>query len=257
MLHALLPIWLAQGHAVTLSLGPPSARMQADIVIAHVDASVIDDEYSDAMQRFPVVLNARVRDIRKSTISTALLTRTDPWSGAVIVKSDLNAAGVPERLLNEQALHRGIEVPYPHALLMHDYPVFPALAAVPDAVWAQPGLVVEKFRPERDERGYWTRFWLFLGTRERCRRFCTPGPIVKAGAAIWREECDVPAQVRAARERLGIDYGKIDFVVHDGEAIVLDVARTPGLAPSRAGEGPSTAELLAPGLDDFLQSRTS
>ena len=255
MIHALIPIWIERGHEVTLSPGPPHAKAQADVVIPHVDVSVIDDAYLEAMSRFPVVVNARVRDIRKSAVSASLVTRNDDWNGAVIVKSDLNAGGVPEAMLNDEAQRSGRAPPYPGARALDDYPIFATRQEVPEQVWSTPGLVVEKFRPEQDERGYWTRFWLFFGTRERCRRFCTSAPIVKAGAAILREECEVPDEVRAVRASLGIDYGKIDFVMHQGRAIVLDVNRTPGAAPSRPGDGPSTAQLLAPGLDEFLTAR--
>jgi len=43
------------------------------------------------------------RDIRKSAFSRNLVRPGDGWDGPVIVKSDLNCAGRPERLLREPA----------------------------------------------------------------------------------------------------------------------------------------------------------
>ncbi len=65
----------------------------------------------------------------------------------------------------------------------------------------------------------------------------------------------MPDEVRAVRERLGLHFGKIDFAMHEGRAIVFDVNKTPGMAPSKPGDGPSTAEQLAPGLDEFFSPR--
>jgi hypothetical protein len=254
MIHGLLPIWLQQGHNVQLSVGPVGAATRADVVFLHVDASLVDDRYMESVQRFPVVLNRGLRDIRKRAFSDHILAAQDDWAGPVIVKSDLNAGGVPEALLNEHARRMDRAEPYPGVEAMQSYPVYPTIGDVPEVVWECPDRIVQKFVPEHDEHGYWTRFWLFLGSRGRCRRFCTLAPMVKAGASTRREECDVPPEVRAVRARLGIDYGKIDFVMHAGRAIVLDVARTPGLAPARPGEAPSTAEILAPGLSEFLET---
>lgn len=252
MIHGLLPYWLGQGHRVVVSEGPPKAQAQADVVFLHVDASVVADEYLEATRRFPVVVNAAGTDIRKSVLSELLVLAGDAWTGPVIVKSDLNAGGMPEVLLNEQARRMGCDEPYPGVAAVPDYPIFRCLADVPERVWRTPGLVVEKFLPEQDEHGFWTTFWLFLGSRSRCRRFCSRHPIVKAGASILREDADVPDEVRAVRERLGLDYGKIDFVMHGGRPIVLDINRTPAPTPPSTAKELGTAEILAPGIEEFL-----
>jgi hypothetical protein len=69
-----------------------------------------------------------------------------------------------------------------------------------------------------------------MGPRERCNRVVTASPISKAADVLSYGPVDVPPQLRAERERLNFDFGKFDFVIHDGEPILLDANRTPGVA---------------------------
>ena len=72
--------------------------MPADLVLLHVNLSVVPDEYLELASRYPIVVNGKAKDIRKSTYSTLRVTRDDPYAGPVIVKSNLNYAGVPEAI---------------------------------------------------------------------------------------------------------------------------------------------------------------
>jgi hypothetical protein len=73
---------------------------------------------------------------------------------------------------------------------------------------------------------------------------------VKAGSATRYEFIDdVPESLRAERERLGFDFGKFDFVYHDGKAILLDANKTPVMA--RSTEITPRLLHLADGLNDF------
>jgi hypothetical protein len=42
------------------------------------------------------------------------------------------------------------------------------------------------------------------------------------------EQIEPHPDVLAWREELQIDYGKLDFVVHDGQVVLLDVNKTTG-----------------------------
>ena len=100
----------------------------------------------------------------------------------------------------------------------------------------RPDLVIEKFMPEVEPDGYAARFWSFCGDAERCTRYVSPHPLVKAEDTIRSEKVPVPDEMRALRERLGFDYGKFDFVVHAGKPVLLDANKTPGrLAQSIRG----------------------
>jgi hypothetical protein len=115
--------------------------------------------------------------------------------------------------------------------------------------------VIEKLRPERDARGFYVRFWVFLGRAERCFRYLSPHPVVKAADVLERVPVPVPDANRARREELGLDYGKIDFVVHDGAPVLLDVNRTPSTSPTLNAAIEASNATHALGLQSFLGRR--
>lgn len=246
--------WMAAGHDVCVAAGLEDWP-QADIAVLHVDLSVVPAAYLEACARYPVVVNVAATDIRKRHISRNLVSANDAWAGPVIIKTDLNCRGMPE-VRAVDGFHRdGIPPdlpPQPIVSTLQPYPILSSAREVPDAVWRNEGLVVERFQPERDERGYWMRVWLFLGDRERCTRFCASDPIVKSAGIFAREPAGVPDDLRAERERLGFDYGKFDFVVVNGKAVLLDANRTPSAPPASAGLEASNAE-IARGIHALLR----
>jgi hypothetical protein len=242
----LCDLWREAGHRISIAKGV-DALPEADLAILHVNLSVVPDEYREAAARYPRAVNGRALDIRKRNVSRHLLSRGDAWDGEVIIKSDLNFAGVPE--------WRAAHPELPASAVPRDmvnYLVCDTIDLVPEQVWSDPRLVVERFLPERDADGYyWLRTWVFLGERGRCRRGRSRAPVIKG----WRvvdtdpELLEVPDAIRAERERLGIDYGKFDFVVHDGTPVLFDANKTPGIGPSRSAVLYSE---LASALDQLL-----
>jgi len=252
LLRSLAGFWLRAGHRVSVGAGPDECP-DADLAVLHVDLSVVPDAYVEASRRYPVVVNGAVLDIRKNRVSRCLARRDDDWTGPVIVKTDLNCGGVPEmrlRRLNVDAGHATVAPVRPEAYTTEPYPIFESAADVPAAVWDNPGLVVERFLPERDARGFGIRTWVFLGDRERCTRYVGSHPIVKAGNIVAREPAAVPDDLRRERQRLGFDYGKFDFVVCDGRSILFDANRTPSAPP--APDTPEAAEALM----DYVEQLT-
>ncbi len=249
-LRAVLGSWREAGHRVLVHAGERDAPA-GDVAVVHVDASVLPPAYLEAAAAFPVALNARAVDLRKRAVSPNLLARGEAWAGAVVVKTDLNCAGVPERLHDLESARRGLPQPHGFGPPAPRYFVVPSLGAVPDAVWADRRLVVERFLPERDERGYAVRIWVFLGGRERCNVWHADSPFVKGPTIRDREPCEVPEAMREARARLGLDYGKIDFVLHEGRPVLLDANRTPG-APPASARAAAEAAWLAGGLDGWV-----
>jgi hypothetical protein len=256
-LRSLSPHWLDAGHRVSVVSGTDHWPA-GDLAILHIDLSVIPTAYAEASQRYAVVVNGAARDIRKRCVSRYLLNPGDAWEGPVIVKTNLNCGGLPERLHCRIAQHLGkqSDVPSKEIVSMKEpYPILRSLAEVPKAVWNNPGLVVERFLPEQDVRGYWTRAWVFFGDRERCTRYLGNHPIVKSGNILAREPASIPEELRAERRRLGFDYGKFDFVVRDGQAILLDANRTPWTPHSLwTPEMEASNYNLALGLDSLLRT---
>lgn len=88
-------IWQAMGFDVEVVRGPQRPQ-RADLLIPQVDLSVLPGDYRTILDAFPVVMNRRVLDIRKSAFSPNLLRRGDSYPGPVIVKTDANFGGIPE-----------------------------------------------------------------------------------------------------------------------------------------------------------------
>jgi len=243
---SLVENWRARGIRVDAVYGT-SREIDADLLIPHVDLSYTPDAYWNLIQRHPNVVNRRVRDIRKRTLSAILVQRDDAWDGPVIVKTNMNCRGLMDAWLDGGERWRGlfgggftrrlVSLPgldalrFGSARTLGRYHIFERRRDVPPRVWNNPALVVERFVPElRDDGRYVLRNWTFFGSYEHTRLFVGPDPWVKgANSEMLRVEVPPPEAIARARERIGLDYGKIDYVVHDGEPYLLDVSPAPGM----------------------------
>jgi hypothetical protein len=253
LVRSYFPTWEAMGHRVVVHEGserPPAG----DAVLLHVNRTLTPPAYLEAMSAYPVRINGRATNIAKRCVSENVVDHADGWTGPVIVKTDANAGGVPERLHAEQARRAGVEgFPVPRLISRNRYPVFDSYERVPESLRSDPDLVVEKFLPERDPRGYASRHWVFFGDREYCTRIVGPHPVVKGQDMVDRTLVEVPPALRAHRARLGFDFGKFDFVVHDGRPILLDANRTPTSPPALGELQRADAERMARGIAFFLR----
>lgn len=256
---ALQRVWEEEGLRVNLVFGP-RARVEADVLIPHIDLTVMPEEYHALLDAHSRVVNRHVRDNSKRRVSRNLVRPGDGWTGPVIVKTDRNHGGLPEAEL--RSLWHGLlarAVPRIRRLLAprrlgrarhldpYRYPVFRSAAEVPSGVFSNPHLVVERFLPEREGGLNCVRYYSFFGDRHVCLRRAGSGPVVRFGAEITGQ-VPVPDEIVAERKRLGFDYGKFDFVVHDGKPVLLDANPTPTLRAS------VTADLLAPTLAEGLRA---
>jgi len=253
MAHALARRWQDRGHAVHFHRGlstPPAG----DVALAHLDVTVVPEAYRELERRYPRVINGRTWDIRKSGYSTVRVLRDDPWPGKVIIKSDANHAGQVDDALRRLALREGIPSDIPERPVLASYYLCDSIAKVPQQAWETPGVLVEKFVPESDEGGNYLRVWTFLGSCERNMRYCSDDLLIRGGNFKSREPAQVPDEMREWREKLGFEYGKLDYVRHEGEYILLDANRTPGAPPDLAAH-PSIAEAwdrISMGIEEFL-----
>jgi hypothetical protein len=253
MAHALAKRWEASGHRVVFHRGvsPPPP---GDVALVHHDLTVIPDSYRALERHYPRVINSRTWDIRKSVYSTVRLARDDPWPGKVIIKTEANHGGHIDDALRRMAIDEGIATDIPERALMDSYFLCESMRHVPSGIWDMAGVIVEKFVPERDANGNYIRIWTFLGSRERCMRYCSDDLLIRIGNFKSREPVDVPEAMRAWREKLGFEFGKFDYVLHGGEYILLDANRTPGAPGDLAGE-PSVAaawDRISLGIEEFL-----
>ncbi len=229
----LAEFWSQDGHRVHYLFGTRKF-VPADLLLVHVDLSVVPDEYLEFASRYPIALNSGVKDIRKSQISTNLVKQGDAYSGKVIVKTNLNFEGSPEQILRrhrwqllasrfvrDHAIGTGLET---HS----KYRIYNRLTDVSPAVFERNDLVVEKFLPEQEGNFFFVRNYEFLGDSATCTRLASRDPIVKDQTIVWIEEIEPHPEIVQARKRLNFDYGKFDYVIYDGQPVLLDANKTTG-----------------------------
>ena len=225
--------WEAMGFRVSLLRGIRRFR-PADLCVLHVDLSLVPDHYAAFAARYPVVLNGRLGDVRKRAFSRLLVEPDSDYRGAVIVKTDLNYAGRPERF---SAGLRGLVMAQLDGLRQagggmsrqRDYRIYDTLDQVPGAVFADDRLVVEKFLPSRIDGRYGVYFYKFLGDAGECVMNLADEPVITSFNTVQRRPVDLPTEVAEFRREIGMDYGKIDFVMDGERPAVIDINKTPGV----------------------------
>lgn len=255
LMNRMVDLWRASDREVVVLKG--TGRFEpADMLIMHINLTVVPDEYLAFAARYPKVINGLARDISKRNISANLVGRRDAHAGSVIVKTNRNYGGHPEHIYLPPTIPRRIRnklqrfLPWSLAdnLEADAYPIYSSRREVPRLVWYNPHLVVEKYLPEREGDYYALRMWVFFGEREVSLRVLSPHPIVKAANIVHREYgLEIPDVLRNMRKKLGFDYGKFDYGVVDGQCVLYDANRTPS---SSAGQtGMLVAAELAKGLE--------
>ncbi|HLX22002.1 MAG TPA: hypothetical protein VKR38_01545 [Usitatibacter sp.] len=253
MAHELAKRWQERGHRVHFHRGV-STPPPGDVAIAHLDVTVVPDSYRALERHYPRVINSRTWDIRKSAYSTVRVLRDDAWPGKVIIKSDANHAGHVDDALRRLALAEGIATDIPERPLLDSYYLCDSIGKVPPRIWETPGVIVEKFVPETGANGNYIRIWTFLGSRERNMLYCSDDLMIRVGNFKSRAAVEVPPEMRAWREKLGFEFGKFDYVRHEGEYILLDANRTPGAPTDFTGntEIVEAWDRLSLGIEEFL-----
>ena len=238
-INKLADIWREEGHQVALVFGV-SQFVPADLVIVHVDLSVVPDAYLEFARRYRIVLNGNVKDVRKRTYSTLLVKPGDAYAGKVIVKSNLNYAGQPERARGVLAEPDGLISAVPVFFSPADYLIYDSPQEVPQSWYGDENIVVERFVPEMEDGLYHLRHLHFLGDRMTSIRLAAPFPIVGGTSQLRIEEIEPHPEIVELRKAMRFDYGKFDYVVHEGKAVLLDANKTTGTGTIHA-----TPQLLA------------
>ena len=252
MMYAFAERWRHRGHKVLVHYGTENPP-HGDIAILNVDLTVIPGAYRSLLTHYPRVINGAALDISKRRFSQDLLVRDSDYSGPVIVKTDANFGGRVDQDIRLLAEAAGMPSDIPIGPKMETYPIFRSPRDLPEATWNTPGLIVEKFLPEQDERGYYSRHWFFFGHRDRSHRCRANVPIIKSHDVLEREPTPVPDEIRRWREKLGFDFGKFDYVRHGERYVLLDINRTPTLPAQRGAEANARLDFLAEGLDDYFR----
>jgi ribosome biogenesis SPOUT family RNA methylase Rps3 len=250
--------WVKMGFEVTSG---PTRVLEADIGILHIDATSVPSCYLPETCGRPL-LNERVLDISKRHISKNLLDQDTDYSGPVIIKTDDNCFGNHELrqlpFFSLRRFRRKITKAFPQIpwqlsreLPRKTYPILKHIGDVPSWVWKRTDLVVERFFPEIEDGYYVLRVWLFLGNQNYNIKMFGTEPIVKAKNIIKKEIVEtIPDSLKQIRKKLGMDYGKFDYVMNDEKAILLDVNKTPTTVAD--GEPSENLKRVASGIMDFF-----
>lgn len=254
-ISALAELWRRDGHTVTHIFGIRKF-IPADLILVHVNLSVVPDEYITFAQQYPIVLNDKPRDIRKSSFSRYLLTPDDDYSGQVFIKSDLNYAGIPEDVLLKRnhyfrPLMSVLNVPFFRTPA--DYLVVGSLREVPLKWFKRKDMVIQRFCPEFEDGLYHVRLYQFLGDKHTCTRISSPHPIVNDPSRVRSESIEVHPEIEKLRRELNFDYGKFDYVIHDGEPVLLDINKTTGSVRKLTPEIAAMRKHRAGGLYSYFR----
>ena len=279
--------WRKAGHQVCDHIGLGKLP-DADLVIVHIDLTVVPPEYVDLIRQLPATLNGEVLDISRRHFNQRLLSSADPYAGPVIVKTDANYGNVPEASLKRRRnrkrrasgwLTRQVLAPLKHPLLRKmnpfprkrpatsrpptqhwntvesldpfAYPVFPDLQSVPAAIWTNPHLIVEPFIRNYEEGLHYVCYYEFFGDKYISGRIGSPHPIVKFSNSVAAETIPLPAEVKQWREELKMDFGRLDYLKSDGKYVLIDINKTEGGSTTN-DKYHKELKHLASGLDIFL-----
>jgi len=260
VVQPIVSAWKESGYDVSIVSGP-QATADGDIALLHVNLTRVPDDHLEFINRFPVVLNGRVVDISKRTVSRNLVQPGDGYEGPVIVKSNLNSGGRRESRAHAAAsptnkmmreLRKSLPWAYRTEFKASDYRIFPTVDEVPEPVWTNSYLVVEKFLAEMHDGLYARRTWIFFGDQELSSVGYAACPIIGRQDIVREEPAEVPEDLRQIRRDLGFDYGKFDYVIVGGQAVLFDANRTPTRGQRPPEEEQERGRLLAAGLQSFL-----
>lgn len=258
-------VWRERGHTVRVVRGLPGPGWEpAGCCVLHVDLTRIPAAYADLAASYGLAVNGRFLDNSKRVVSLNLVRRGDAYDGPVIVKTNLNYGGSPESVrrrlesgwLSKRAAWARRRLPWTmrRGLSPDDYRLFERVAEVPRMVWRNRNFVVERAVFERSDGLYWVRSWMFLGDRGFVRFQGAKERVIKARRVVERRDFGdgdpsvLPPSVRERRRVLGMDFGKIDYIVSDGVASVIDANRTPISRAPDADARRAMAERVADGI---------
>lgn len=265
LLNHLAIEWVRNGYRITLSgsENPPNA----DLGILHVDMTVVSQDFLDACSAYPIVLNGRFIDNSKRLISKHLLSPGCDYKGAVIIKTNANYGGLhelkakypegyPREFVAMNPKHPATRWSLVQHIPTESYIVLESMEEVHQDIWTNPYLVVEKFTPEIDTDGlYCMRACLFFGGQEVGLLVKSRSRIIKGRDVIDRQFIPgiAPSEVQRFKKDHHMEFGRIDYVIHQGEVVILDANKTASFSQTTANELANLfIKPLSQGLSEFI-----
>ena len=265
MIWALAEEWRMMGYQTEVIKGI-SRRCDVDVLIPHIDLTVMPADYQRFLSGFQMVLNNRARDISKRLFSKNLVGPESEYEGPVIVKTDANAGGRPELThsflgsrsrLTGMVLRRANELlprRWKRSLRAEKYPVYKNVRSVPQDIFRNKRMIVERFTPEKEGDLYVLRYYMFMGNCHTNVKMVSNQPVFKGHGVVSRAHVPVHPDIVKLKQKMGFDYGKFDYVISQGQVILLDTNITPGPAPVAYRR--ELAQILAPGIKSYIEDIT-
>jgi hypothetical protein len=209
--------WEQSGHDVICTHSLDNCSSSIDVLFLHIDLTIVPAACLDAVQNCPITINKKVTDISKHTFSNIMLQHDQIYDGPVIVKTSSNHGGLPEHKFRGDTglstLFFRLYNSWRYIKTLRHYQVYDSIELVPNGVWQNRNLIVEKFLPERtSEAGYCLREWVFLGDQDIHYMSLSNDPVIRSTNVYKRVRLPidlVPPELRRKREELGFDYGEI------------------------------------------------
>ncbi len=242
-----------------------SRGVPSEIAFLHLDLSLVPEAYINFAGKFPNAVNLKLTDIRKHLFCSHRVFPGDISTEPVIAKSDYNFNAIPEGYmktnLKSMPLWKKIFVPEdcrylrPPASAQRQppYSIFKDSHSVPAEDW-QEGRIIERFLPERENDLYVLRLTFFLGSRHFTLKLKSADSIIKHANIMSAEECETPISVLEWIKQKGLDYGKIDYAIHEDKPVIYDVNKTPAASLQYPEWRNRIVDELSPGILDFLPS---
>ena len=253
----LVDCWQEMGIQVEILKGPSTKQRQFDLLFPHIDLTKVPQRYVRLMDRNAKVINRKITDISKRRISRNLESKKSAYNGPVIVKTNANYGGIPETQLRglkeiiSTKLHQTFSPHLIRSMNPHMYPIYDSLREVPEIVWKNRNLIVERFIPERRDGDYSIRVCFFLGDAILNYKIYSRSKVIKGSTIESYEPVEFPESLLQIREEIGLDYGKFDYVIHEGKVHILDANKTPG-GVSSIELNTMIAQRLANGIRKYL-----
>ena len=254
--------WNKMGFETEFISGIPPKNHEIDILVPHIDATRTPPKYIRFIDRHAEVFNRKITDVSKRHISTNLVSKDSKDPGPVIVKTNANYGGLPEFYNQDIAgrIYNKIQAFFRPGMIRHihpgQYPVYDHISEVPSVVWNNKHLIVERFIPERSGELYCIRICHFLGDVVLNNKIYSTSKVIKGSNVTHVEPAEIPESLLQLRMRMGFDYGKFDYVIHQGELHILDANKTPG-AVKNIELNTRIAQKLANGIFNFVDHRVS
>lgn len=256
--------WNRTGLRVEV-VGASERLPEARLVVAHLDVTIVNEPLTRPLSGHPLVVNGTHADISKRRISAGVVRPGDGYDGPVIVKTDLNFGGWPElhahcgggSLLARARSRLRRSLPWYVTGLVQPgaYRIYDRASLVPWPIRRNPDFVVERFVPETADGHYCLRHHFFFGDLECDYLLMSTSPVIKTNnVARFRPIGPAPQELRELRRRLGLDYGRLDYVMDGDRPVLFDANRTPAFSLAVIPfPYEQVARRLAPAVQDYLE----